>query len=403
MPLLLLVRLGARNLLRHRRRNLLMLCAIAGALAGVTLMNALIRGFQYDMADAAITNLTGHLKILAPGYLDDPSIKRSFSDSPAWQPVLADIPLLGFAPRIRVPAVILSERETRGVQLVGVDPAREAISFFGDLVVDGDSLRDAADPRIVIGAELARQLKTARGRRLVIMTPGLDGRNRESGFRIAGIYDAEGTGLEKTYAFTGLGALQALLDAPVFTEVSVRLQDQAAIAPVQAHLSAAAPALEVRSWQQLEPQAAAMFAFADGAVFIWFLVMMGALAFGLMNALITAVMERVRELGMLRAIGMRPRAVVVQVVIESLLLMFAGVVVGLALGVALIAGLADGIDLSAWGEGMELAGMRSRLVPRLYGSDLLLLGAMSMALGLAASLYPAWRAVRLQPLEALRR
>jgi ABC-type lipoprotein release transport system permease subunit len=146
-----------------------------------------------------------------------------------------------------------------------------------------------------------------------------------------------------------------------------------------------------------------MFAFADMAIFIWFLIMMGALVFGLVNTLVTAVMERTREFGMLRAVGMRPWAVVVQVVIESSLIMLAGVVAGLALGGGLVWLLADGIDLSRWSQGVELAGMRSLLVPHLYVADLLLVAGMSLVLGALASLYPAWRAVKIEPLEALRR
>ncbi len=156
-------------------------------------------------------------------------------------------------------------------------------------------------------------------------------------------------------------------------------------------------------WQQLEPQFAAMFAFADVAIFIWFLIMMGALIFGLVNTLVTAVMERTRELGMLRAVGMRPGAVVVQVVTESTLIMIVGIVSGLAVGALLIWWLSGGIDLSRWAAGAELAGMSTRLTPRLFPGDLVLVAGMSLVFGVLASLYPAWRAVKIEPLEALRR
>jgi ABC-type lipoprotein release transport system permease subunit len=102
-------------------------------------------------------------------------------------------------------------------------------------------------------------------------------------------------------------------------------------------------------------------------------------------------------------VGLRAGSVVAQVVIESSTVMAAGVLIGLALGVLLQLWLADGIDLSQWAEGMEMAGMRSTLVPIMRVADLVLVATMSMALGLLASLYPAWRATRIKPLEALRR
>ena len=402
MPTRLLLSLSVRNLFRHRRRNAMLLAAICVAVAGVTTMSSLIRGFQEDMRLAAVENLTGHIKILAPGYRDDPGVEKRFALEAGWQPQV-DEPLAGWAPRLKVPAVIMSERETRGVQLVGVDPAREQISFLDDVPVQGARLDGAGDNRVLLGRALAEQLRTDVGYRLVIITQGSDGLNREAGFRVAGLFDAEGTGLEKAYVFTGLGFLQSLLDAPGVTEVSIRLTEEPALPGAAARLKDLFSSLDVLRWQELEPQAAAMFAFADMAIFIWFLIMMGALVFGLVNTLITAVMERTRELGMLRAVGMRPGAVVVQVVVESSLIMAAGVALGLALGGSLVWLLRDGIDLSAWAEGMELAGMRTLLIPRLWMSDVLLVALMSLGFGVLASLYPAWRAVRIKPLEALRR
>ncbi|MCZ6618088.1 MAG: FtsX-like permease family protein [Gammaproteobacteria bacterium] len=403
MPLKLLVQLSARNLSRHKRRNFMLLMAICVAVGGVTFMNSLIRGFQYDMQESAVANLTGHVKILAPGYLDDPSIAKSFKLAADWQPDIAAEELEGWAARIRIPAVIMSERETRGIQFVGVDPAQESISFLGDADYDGQSLRDASDNRVVIGRALAEQLETKVGRRLVIITQGADGLNREAGFRIAGVYDVEGTGLEKIFVFTGIKMLQQMVDAEVFTEVSIKLAGTPREFSVKVALAEFFTGLVVLDWQELEPQAAAMFLFADAAIFIWFLIMMGALIFGLVNTLITAVMERVRELGMLRAVGMRPGAVIVQVVLESTFMMALGVTIGIGMGVGLIFWAGDGIDLSEWAQGMEMAGMRSVLVPRLMIADLILVAGLSMVFGVLASLYPAWRAVKINPLEALRR
>ncbi len=204
----------------------MLLLAVVVAVGGVTLANALIRGFQYDMREAAVQNLTGHLKVLAPGYLDDPGIEKGFALAEGWLPDIGPQHLEGWAARIRIPAVIMSERETRGVQFVGVDPAQESISFLGDASYRGEPLSGAADRRVVIGQALAEQLETDVGRRLVLITQGADGLNREAGFRIAGIYDADGEGLEKMFVFTGVARLQELVDADVFTEVSIKLRGE---------------------------------------------------------------------------------------------------------------------------------------------------------------------------------
>ena len=403
MPLPLLLQLSWRNLWRHRRRNAILLAAIAVAVAGVVLLNAMLRGMQADMRDSIIDNLTGHVKVLQPGYLDDPSIERGFEVATGWNDALPQDAVAGWALRVRVPAVVMSERETRGVQLVGVDPAQESISFLGGVTVDGEGLAGRDDRRILIGAALAEQLETAVGRRLVLLTQGADGRNREAGYRIAGLYRAEVGGLEKVFVFTGADTLQGMLDTTAVTEVSVRLADEAQENSVVDRLVTAFAGLDVRTWRQLEPQAAQMVEFADAAVFIYFVVIMGALVFGLVNTLVTAVMERVRELGMLRTLGMRPYAVVAQVTLESMLVMSLGIALGLALAFGVFALVADGIDLTAFDDSLAAFGLRPIFVPVLRGEDVALVVGMSLMLGLLASFYPARRAVRITPLEALRR
>jgi ABC-type lipoprotein release transport system permease subunit len=404
VPLKLLAALSVRNLFRHKRRNLMLLIAIVVAVAGVVVTNGLIRGMQFDMREAAVANLTGHIKVLAPGYLDDPNIEKSFELAPGWQPDVPDAELEGWAARIRIPAVIMSERETRGVQFVGIDPSQENISFLGDVDIVGEGISDAEDGRVLIGVELARQLETDVGRRLVLITQGLDGRNREAGFRIAGLYDAEGTALEKQFVFTGVTALQNMVEAPVVTEVSIKLTDELKEGQVKNSLSGFFSTLDVKNWQELEPQAAAMFIYVDSAILIWFLVIMGALIFGLVNTLITAVMERIKEFGMLRAVGMKSSSVIVQVVLESTVIMLVGVALGVAVGWLLATQwLGDGIDLSQWAQGVEMAGMRSVLTPLILLEDIVLVTGLSLFFGVLAALYPAWRAIKIKPLEALRR
>ena len=402
MPITLLVQLSWRNIWRHRRRNAILLSAIAIAVTGVMLLNMMMRGMQQDLMNTAIENLTGHVKILAPGYRDDPGIARGFGNVEGWESALPG-EVQGWAERIRVPAVVTSERETRGIQLLGVDPARESISFLGDATVDGERLAGPGDSRLLVGALLAEALDTMPGRRLVLVTQGADGRNREAGFRIAGVYRAEIAGLEKAFVFTGLESLQRLLGTDQITEISIRLDHEDLEAPTIAGLTERLEHLKVLSWRTLEPQAASMVEISDLTIYIMFVIVMGALVFGLVNTLVTAVMERLRELGMLRAIGMRPRVVVAQVVVESSIIMTTGVAAGLMLAGAVFAFVADGIDLTAFDDSLASFGMRPTFVPVFAFRDVVLVVGLSLALSVVASFYPARRAVKIEPLEALRR
>jgi ABC-type lipoprotein release transport system permease subunit len=404
--LTLLFNLSLRNIVRYRRRNFFLFAAIAIAVGGTTLSNSLIRGWQVDMLQTAVSGLSGHIKMQAPGFADDPSLQHAFSagTSIALDPQL---PIVGIAKRINLPAVISSERETRGVAMIGIDPADEGISLYRDFEIAGETLSGPEDGRLLIGKALAETLQTKVGRRVVIIVEGADGKSRERGYRIAGVFDAPMEWSETMLAFTGLEALQQALGTqrlvdPI-TELSVVLQSDEDRPQAAAQLVRQHPQLVVKDWRQMQPQIAEIVDLVDATMVIWFFLIMSALTFGLVNTLIATVMQRTQELGMLRALGMNKQLLLIQVVMECVGIMIVGVVAGLLLGVALVFALGDGIDLSAFSESVEAFGMSTLLKPVLTIEDLLLYGGLSVLVGLFASFFPARRALKISPLMAMNR
>ena len=128
-----------------------------------------------------------------------------------------------------------------------------------------------------------------------------------------------------------------------------------------------------------------------------------ALSFGLVNTLVMAVFERIREIGLMLALGMRPIAILAQVIIESLLLLAIGLAFGTLLAWLTVLPFRDGMDLSIVGEGMEMFGMSNVLYPQLTLDDVLLANVVVLVLGFIASLSPAWRASRYEPMDAIRK
>ncbi len=400
----LLLQLASRNLWRHRRRNGLLLVSIAFGVVAMVFASSFIRAFQGSLQVDAIAAMSGHVKVVAPGYQDDPSLAYSFQLEPGWQPSLPAEQMMGWAARVTLPAVIMSERETRGVQLVGVNPQAElAISFLGESSIEGQGLVGPDDGALLIGAELARRLQTGAGRRVVIITEGADGHSREIGYPVAGVYSSQQPAVERSLAFTGLGNLQQHLGAESLTEVSMRLHDDALQASAKAALSADAAfaELDVLDWRELNPHIAQMVELADFAFYTWFVILWLALAFGLVNALLTSVFERIREIGMLRTLGMRPGSILVQIVLESQILILYGLILGIAVGSGLVLAFRDGLDMADFSDGLEVIGLRSVIIPKLLISDVVRLSILSLVIGLVASLYPAWRALKLRPLAAL--
>lgn len=402
----LLFRLARRNVVRNRRRTAVVLAAIITGLWSMLVFAAFTRGWSNDTTRTAINTLTGHLQIHAPGYLQDPSVDHTMSPPGRELRTLLNAPeVAAWASRVRLPAVVMSERETAGVTLVGIDPAAEEhLSFIAGAVTEGHTLKGHEDNGILIGRKLAERLSTGLGKRVVLMSQGFDHTVVDRGFPIVGIYHADRSATEMTFVFVGRSVAQQMLGlGSRVSEVAVTLNEPSRIDAYVARVRSATAGLGVQSWTSLEPMAEAMVAMGQAWIWIFYFVMYIAMAFGLVNTLLMAVLERTREFGLVQALGMRPRLILRQMLAESSILLATGIVVGGLLAAVTLAFLRDGIDFSSLAEGAEMWGMSKVIYPTLNAWDIASAVAFISALGVLASLYPAFRAARKVPVEAITR
>jgi ABC-type lipoprotein release transport system permease subunit len=407
-PTSMLITIAWRNLWRNHRRSLIMLTAIAIGLWGMIWMTALMRGMVDQMIDSAINTLSGHVQIHAEGFLDDPSIERTIPpvrDNPALQSLLDSARVTHWSERIRVPAVIRSERDVLGVTLVGIDPQQEnGLSFIADSVTEGEYLAGVDDQHVLVGRKLLERLETKSGRRIVLMSQDPDNNIAERGFRIGGIFDTDLQATETSYVFAGIETVRAMLGmGDGVSEISLLGPDYRNLDALAADVRAAAGEADTKTWLELDPYMATMLGVMDGVILIWFSIIFVALSFGLVNTLLMAVFERTREIGLLQALGMPPANILIMVLVESLIMLLIGLLAGNLLSWLTILPIQDGIDISGVAAGLEWAGMSSTLLPAVKSSDVLLANAIVLVLGIAASLFPAWRASRKVPVEAITR
>jgi ABC-type lipoprotein release transport system permease subunit len=223
-------------------------------------------------------------------------------------------------------------------------------------------------------------------------------------FRIVGIFRAEMQGTEKAFAFVTMDAAEQMLalDGGI-SEVSVSLPDHAMAEEISDAVRAALPdTYEVNPWRELLPILDAYIAINDGFAIIWYIVVFIAMGFGIVNTTLMAIFERIREFGLLKALGMKPSWIIRDVLTESLLLLLMGIAIGDIIGLLSCWALADGgIDLSAMAAGLEFAGMSRIIYPTIDPKELITANMVVLILGLLVGLYPAAKAARFTPVEAL--
>ena len=405
LPLGAMTRMAWRNLWRNHRRTLIMLLAIAVGVWAMIFMTALMRGMVDQMIEDGIDSLPGFVQIHNPDYPDDPSVENSLPEpGPELLKALQNSIVTGWTGRIRVPAMISSERDSRGVILLGVDPAGEvALGFDPGSIVEGRFLSGRDDTGLVIGRKLLERLETDLGKRVVVMSQDPENEIADRGFRIVGIYKAKLAAQEEMYIYAGLATVQSLLkiDGRV-SEIAIAGHDYRDVDGLYRLVKdSAGESADVQTWAELDSYLGLMLGVMDGFVLVWVIVIFLALSFGLVNTLMMAVFERVREFGLMQALGMKPSAIRYQVLLESLMLLVLGLLAGNLLALASILPIREGIDLSVVAEGMEMMGVSSILYPALTLKDVIVANVVVIVLGILTSLLPAWRASQYSPVEAI--
>jgi len=352
-----------------------------------------------------ISALPGHVQAHHLDYRDDPSIANLIPISDTdLSARFEDAGFVNWATRVRVPAVITSEYESRGLTLIGIDPTSERGMTFVDYdAVEGRFIESSDDSGVVIGKKLAATLNTEIGKRIVLMSQDPENDIADRGFRVVGLFEANIKAFEENYLFAGKKTVQKMLHIGDQVSELVVLGDD--YRDVDAEFEKVSQLVdgnvEVKRWFELDPYLGTMLGVMDGFVLVWVVVVFLALSFGLVNTLVMAVFERVREIGLMLALGMKPINILGQIVVESLLLLAIGLTMGSSLAWATVQPIKDGIDFSIVGEGMDMFGMSSVLYPELLLSDVVLANVVVLVLGFLASLSPAWRASRYEPIEAI--
>ncbi len=330
-------------------------------------------------------------------YVDDAHEIFSFLDG--------DERVKAYAGRTLSDGMIQSPLTSSGVQIRGVDPDRERnTTTFHENVVDGEYLDSDIRNPILLGEKLTEKLNVDIGNRVVLTFQDMNNELTSASFNISGIFRTASTPYDERNVFVKAEDLQELLGDDIYHEVAIMLYDENLVDGVTEDLNESFDHIVAESWYELSPELRYITDMGGNLIVYIMGVIMLALAFGILNTMLMAIFERMKELGMLLAIGMSKLRVFLMIMLESVILTLSGAVVGLILTYFTVNYLGDkGIDLrSMGGESMAQFGFDAIVYPVAFMNDYITTIILVVVTALLAAIYPAIKALRLKPGEVVR-
>ena len=397
------IKMAFRNLGRNRRRTFFSALALTLTLALLMFIVAFFNGEVQTSMESTLRLDSGHIQIRAADYDPDKL-------SVAWEylienpeQVAGQVEALDqvqvATPRLIASGIVSVRDESSGVQIMGVDPASSANQPYQDGMVAGAF--PAADDRegILIGQSLAENLDLKVGDQLNLLVNTSNGTVDEQLFTVRGIFNTGVSTYDKSIVLLPLAKAQAFSGAENRASfIFVLLKDREQTDAVASAL--ASPNYQVETWTELNEILVLMEDFSNAYLFILNLIVMGVTATVIVNTLVMSVFERTREVGILTAIGMKGRQIIVLFLAEAVMLAFGGLVFGLLLGWGLSAYFGQ-VGIYFGDLGISGFYLGDRIYTFLTPDDAIFLTIMALTITLLASLYPARLASRMEPVEAL--
>jgi len=402
-----MIRLAWRNVWRNRRRSLINVAAMSFGLAAIMFGQSMMRSLQYQLIEKATGSFTGHVRIQRRD-VDEPKFPDKFMIDPEpAAKVLADDPRVQvWGRRINLTGLVSAPKMSLGALICAVEPEKERrITDMWSYIKEGAYLKDG-EKGVVMGRKIARRLDVRLGEKVVLMAQAADGSMGAEVFRVVGIHETGSESFDGQIVWIPLKAMQDLLGRPgQANQLAAKLKDidqaEAVRADVDARLGPGP--IGALSWRQIDKEIIGIQAFQDGLLTIVLGVVFAIVALGILNTQLMSLFERVREFGVLMAIGARPRWVVRLLILESALLGLVGAAFGLLLGALLIAHFGrHGLNLPVGDAFKYFLPFPSVIYLRPSWGMHAFACATVFVVTLLATLPPAFRAGRLKPAEALR-
>ncbi len=402
--------LAWRNIWRNRRRTILTLFTIITGSSLIIFMNAIAKGGHDQMIDDAVTINTGHLQIHEKGYWANRTMEYAFAPDPKlFNYLKRNQRIAGHSQRIMADALLSFQNGSAGAMIQAVDPAQEIFvsNLHTKILPGGRYLKTEDRQHAILGESLARQLGVVTGDTLAMISQGLDGSIAAEKLKVVGLFRSGNPEYDRTLLI--MPFIQAKetfsMDGHIHA-LAIRLYNPTNLNTEVKKLNSLTHAkkLEILGWNQLMPELVQFIAMDDISGYIFDAILFLIVAFGILNTIQMSVYERTKEFGIMSALGTQPGQITFMILMESGIIAWIGIVIGLLLGYAIsYYFFLHPIDYSNYSQEMAVWGIATTKFPADASAlNFAVTAIVTFLLAICFSLLPALRAAKRNPVEAIR-
>ena len=404
----LYLRLAWRNIWRHRRRTVIIVLAMGLSLGMMMFYDGLMDGFNNAIAGNAVRVLGGNVQVHAEGYrakVDSNPLLPLKDDAAIVEAALAQPNVIAASRRIQTGGLITNREGAFPMTIIGIDPEAEApVSLIAEHIVDGRYVEATDEDAVLIGKGLADAMALKVGDRVTMVGSDIHKQNRQRSMTVIGIYDIGIPSMEKATSYISLTEAQNWLNLRgQSTEIQITLERVGTESALVAALTPQLPGYEVESWSNTYPELGTAVGRKNIVMDIFSVIIVMIAGIGILNLLMMAIYERTREIGLLGAMGLKPRQIATTFILEGALIGFVGVLVGAGMGLLTNLSLMQvGMDYSQFaGVTDYMALISGKVYPTLGVAKLPMRAIIIFVIAALAALIPALIASRREPSEAL--
>ena len=404
MNLLTLIKISWRNIWRNKLRSLVVIFSIVFGLLGGIIIIAMSYGLNEERMNNAVDTYLSHIQIHNNLFSEDYNIKHTINNLDIIEKAISeDKRVVSYSKRIVLNGMLSNSNGSYGIQVKGIDPDEEIkVTNTHEKIIEGEYFRSKRDNTILVGKKLADKLNLKLKSKVVITFQDENYELTSLLFRVEGIFRSGNSRYDEMNVFVqNKSIIKNLPGFNGYHEMPILLTDIDLRGEVKKDLIPLSSDNIVEGWDDISKELAYANEMLSAVLYIFMMIILSGLSFGVINTMLMAILERRKEIGMLMSIGMNRYKIFMMISFETIFLSLIALPFGLITSFLIVEYYSVvGIDLSIVEAGLENFGVGTRLYFKVPNEEYFYVSLMVFVISIFSSVFPSIRALKINPVEA---